>query len=249
MHNVAPTLALARRARQMLILAFFAGALGLFLSVLALSMFVIRLAIEGTAAGDLYNFVRTVLLVIGVGIVLVGVGLALRAITWKTDNSLAIKTGERLAPYLDERFTFVRNVSKFGLGYIDAVLVGPPGALVFRIVDKTGHYLNEHGNWLVRDKQGGWSPATMLNPTRDTTTDIDALRKFLAKRNLDAVPVFGVVVFTRSPNSVFVETRSPVVPVALLDNLLPVLQQQYLTQDRITAEQADAVVRKLYTPH
>lgn len=248
MQNVAPTLVLARRARQLLQLAFLAMSAGIFIIVVALSLFVIRIASEGGETFGFYNFLRTFLLFLGVLLMILGAGMVLRAITWKTDNNLALVTGAHLAQHLGESYTFIRNVSKFRLGYIDAVLVGPPGALVFRIVNHEGSYLNEGGKWLKKDKHGDWMPAA-INPTKDTLVDIQALRTHLDRQHLEDVPVYGVVVFTTNPTKLSVQRTNVQVPVAQLNELLDVLQGQYLVKlDRITPQQVAAVVRKLYSP-
>lgn len=249
MQNVAPTLALARRARQLLQLAFLAMSAGIFVIVVALTMFVIRAASETGETYSFYNFLRTALLFFGVLLMIAGAAMVLRAITWKTDNNLAIVTGAHLAQYLDESYTFIRNVSKFRLGYIDAVLVGPPGVLVFRTLNAEGQYLNEGGKWLVRDRRGDWTPAA-INPTKDTIVDIQALRTYLDRYDLDEVPVYGVVVFTTKPTKISLQLVNPQVPVAQLEQLYDALQEQYLVNEaRITPQQITAVVRKLYTPH
>src|SRR5690606_19330534 len=171
MQNVAPTGALARRSRQWLQVAFVVVTGGVFMAVIGLALFAIPLAVEGNRVFGLYNFIRTILLIGGVITGLVGLGLAARAYLTRVDNDLAAITGQHLARYLGSEFTFVRNVNKRGLGYIDAVLVGPPGALVFRIVDNTGVYANERGNWLTQNRNGEWVPAK-INPTADDVVDI-----------------------------------------------------------------------------
>jgi hypothetical protein len=139
----------------------------------------------------------------------------------------------------------VRNINKRGLGYIDAVLVGPPGALVFRIVDKAGIYANEKGNWLARNPQGEWLP-WRLNPTDEAIVDIKALREYLALNNVPEIPVFGVVVFTKEAPAIQVVAREPVVPVAQLSDLVTQLQENYLAQDRIDPTQTKRIVDLIY---
>ena len=70
------------------------------------------------------------------------------------------------------------------------MLVGPPGALVFRILDVEGVYANEKGNWLKQRQNNEWVPAR-INPTAEDIVDINALREYLAARGLSEVNVYA----------------------------------------------------------
>lgn len=245
MQNVAPTGALARRSRQWLQLAFVFVTGGVFLAVIGLALFAIPLFVEANRLFGIYNFVRTVLLAAGILAGLMGLGLAVRAYLTRIDNDLANITGQHLSRFLGNEFWFVRNISKRGLGYIDAVLVGPPGALVFRIVDYTGVFANERGNWLTQNRSGEWVPAKN-NPTADDIIDIKALREYLREKGLPDVPVYGVVVFVREEPLTQLMTKEPTVPVAHLSQLVDVLQNNYLAADRIDAPLVKRVVDLIY---
>jgi hypothetical protein len=242
MRNVAPTRSLARWARQLLQLSFLVVAAGAFMTALGLALYIIPLMQENA----LYNFVRGFLFIVGIIIVLAGIGIAVRAIirSQHTDNDLAIVTGDFLQQYLDDRYTFIRNISKRGLGYVDAILVGPAGALVFRILDNSGVYANEAAGWLVQEK-GQWKPAR-IKPTKEAVDDIQHLRDYLAQNNLAQVPVFGIIVFTKDPNQVQIMVKEPVVPVTHLNALYENLTKNYLAVERIDTQLAEAAVRVLY---
>ena len=246
MENVSPSGALARRSRQWLQLAFVIVTGGVFLAILGIALFIIPLAVEGNQIFGLYNFIRTILLYGGGIVALLGVGLAVRAYFTRIDNDLALVTGRYLSRELDERFWFVRNISKRGLGYIDAVLVGPPGALVFRILDVEGVYANEKSNWLLQHpKRGEWVPAR-INPTAEDIVDINALREYLAARNLSDVKVYGVVVFTKEEPVTQIMAKDPTVPLAHLSDLTAVLRDNYLARDRIDQATVKRVVDLIY---
>jgi hypothetical protein len=245
MQNVAPTGALARRSRQWLQLAFVVVTGGVFMAVIGLALFAIPLAVEGNRVFGLYNFVRTLLLVGGVITGIIGLGIAARAYLTRIDNDLAAITGQHLSRFLGNEFWFVRNISKRGLGYIDAVLVGPPGVLVFRIVDHTGVYANERGNWLTQNRSGEWVPAS-TNPTADDIVDIKAMREYLRTKSLPDVPVYGVVVFVREEPLTQLMTKEPTVPVAHLSQVLDVLQDNYLAVNRIDAPLVRRIVDLIY---
>lgn len=184
---------------------------------------------------------------IGFGILAVVGGLiaTYRGLTLKRDNEVAYQVGESLKPYLDDRFTFLRNVSRRGLGYIDAVLIGPPGALVMRTVDYGGAWRNEMTEWKIRDPRSGKVSFASQNPTRECARDVYALRQYLAKRNLADLPVYGVVVFTH-PN-VQLEGEASTIPISQMQLLPQVLGQPYgfLESERIDPKLAQAAVKAI----
>lgn len=245
MKNVSPSGALARRSRELLQLAFVVVTAGVFGAVVGLMLFVVPLAVPSNQIYPFYNFVRSALLFGGAVVALIGLGLALRAYFTRIDNDLAKIVGHYLAEYLDDRYWFVRNISKRGLGYIDAVLVGPPGALVFRIVDATGIYANERADWLRQKPDGEWVPAR-IDPTREDIVDIEALRKYLAQHDLHDIPVYGVVVFTKSEPVVKLMLREPTVPVAHLSELLDAVRASYGARERITPPVVQSIVNLIY---
>ncbi len=245
MENVAPSGALARRSRQWLQMAFLVVTGGVFMAVIGLALFAIPLAVPANQIYGFYNFVRTLLLAAGVIVAIIGAGLAVRAYLTRVDNDLANITGQFLGRHFDERFWFVRNISKRGLGYIDAVLVGPPGALVFRIVDYEGVYANEKGNWLTQNRSGQWIPARN-NPTEEAIVDIRALREYLRQHNLPDAPVYGIVVFTKRDPVAQLVLREPAVPAAHLVNVVSVLEDNYLARDRISPATIRRIVDLIY---
>ena len=246
MHNVAPSRALARRTRQLLTIAFVIAAIGTFVAVVGLALFVVQLVGPTSPSYGLFTMVRIAVLLLGIIIFFIALGISTRALTLRKDNDLAVTVGRFLASYLDERYHFIRNVNKRGLGYVDAILVGPPGALVFRILDERGVYANEGANWLRQEgRPGGWKKAK-IDPTRECVQDIKKLREFLAARQLDAVPVYGVIVFVREEPQLQLVPREPVVPITTLRALLPNLNGNYLAKERVDAGRIGAVVQLLY---
>lgn len=247
MNNVAPSGALARRSRQLLQLAFVVIAIGVFVTVIGLAMYAIPLAVPGNSVFPFYNVLRGFLFWGGALVALGGLAMGVRAYFTRTDNDLARITGDYLSRYqeLDNRYWFVRNIKKSGLGYIDAVMVGPPGALVFRIVDNTGQFANEKANWLQKNSRGEYVPAR-ISPTEEDVVDIKALRTFLTRHGLGDVPVYGVVVFTKDESQVEIMVKEPTVPVAHLTRLFDQLQDNYLAKERISQTLVDSVVDLIY---
>lgn len=226
MENVAPARALARRSYSLLQLAFVVVAIGIFISVVALLGFAIPPIPPSHPQYGLFNFGRTALLILGAAVGLLGLGMAIRAFTRRQENNLALITGDALAPQFDGRHSFIRNINRSGLGYIDAVMIGPPGALVFRILDSTGSLANEAAEWMKQNAAGQWTPFG-FSPTRQVVEDVDHLRVYFEKNGLD-IPVFGVVVFIGDESLVTIAQRDPVVPVSHLPTLVHNLQANYL---------------------
>ena len=131
------------------------------------------------------------------------------------------------------------------MGYIDAVLVGPPGVLVLRTMPDAGEWINERIEWKIRTKSGKLRNAPS-NPTRECARDVYALRKFLANNNLAKIPVYGVVVFANE--RVKLSGQGPVIPIAEKHTLYQILSRDYLAEgERIKNPQIRATVDTLIT--
>lgn len=234
MNNLVPSRMIQRRGRQAMLL----GALVLLggLALGAVSVFLIVLPAIPPVLSVLFFF-------IAVAVVVFGVALLLRGIFLRSDNEPAQQVGEALSRMLGKDYTFLRNISRPGLGYVDGILVGPPGALVFRIHDDPGMYLNEGADWLEQ-KEGRSYALSRLNLTRECVTDVLALRKYLAARKLTQVPVYGIVVFTHP--QAMIKARQNAVPIATLSTLPEVLGADFLRENRIDAPTAQATVKAIF---
>jgi hypothetical protein len=229
MQNVAPKASLARRSRNVLIGALVVA----LLAILALSvggfMYGVALVVPSNPSFPTYDGVRRALVVLAGALGLVALGLAVRALTWKTDNALAESVGHALSVFLDKRYVFIRNVSKRQLGYIDAVLVGPAGVLVFRITPKQGNYYNEGTKWMVQRDKGAWKTLEW-SPSDEAIEDIKKVRAYLTEKGIDKPQVFGVVVFTNPAPQTVITASNATVPVAQLDTLEDRLLGNYLAK-------------------
>ncbi|MBE2183610.1 MAG: hypothetical protein IAE89_09315 [Anaerolineae bacterium] len=244
MQNIAPKRVISRRANQLYTIAFLMGSGGIFAIAMGILMILLPLDIPANPSYALYALVRGALIGIGALLLIGAIILAARAATFRKDNDLAMITGRYLEPLLDNNFTYIRNINKRSIGYVDAALIGPPGIMVFRIVDNTGAYINEGANWLKRAGSGEWIPAG-FSPTREDIADIRKVREFLIKREIGDVPIFGMVVFTPDPQRVGLTIRNPEIPVTHLMNLYPALQNGYLTSPPLDANQVVAITRSL----
>lgn len=216
--------------------------LGVFLILVGIAMAAIPWVAPESSAYGFFTFMRSFVFVAGILLALGALVVALRAVTLRTENTDAVITARDMARYLDDRFTFFTNVNRAGLGYIDGVLIGPPGALVLRILDSKGRFFNEGDGWLKGGRNG--SPLRS-NPTLQVIDDIKSLREYLAKHEQERVPVFGVIAFIHAPPVLHLETQNPRVPASILPSLMNDLQGNYLAKDRIDTQQVDAVNKLL----
>ena len=245
MQNVAPTHRLNRRSRDFLLAAALVFLLGAALAVAGIGMHVLSLVVPFNRGFMIYDLTRKALLSIGFGVCFVSMLMALRAVTWRTDNALAWQLGELLAQELDRQFVFIRNISERSLGYIDAALVSKHGVLVLRITKRKGEFYNVGGEWLRRGRKGNWRPMRW-NPTRDVVADAMKLKEFLSDYQLSTAPVFAAVVFTRDAPEVQFGLQKPAVPVVRAGELTRGLQESYFADDRLDAGTVQQVVNLLY---
>lgn len=248
MNNVAPSRAISRRARLLLQLAAVLTALGIFIATIGVALFVVPLTSDSSGVFGVYDFARNITFIGGVLIAFAGLGVAVRALTLKTENNLARMVGDYLvqnSTTIDNRYTFIRNINKRGIGYVDAVLVGQSGVLVFRVTDITGQFLNEKGRWLRKNDRGELE-TMRFNPTHDAVADMRKIREYLEMREFPNVSnyLFGIVVFVR--DDVILETRQPVIPATELKYLPLRLDDGFLAKTRIDQNKVDAIVNVLY---
>ncbi len=246
MQNVAPETALARRSRNVLLGALVVALFG----VLALSiggfMFGVALVVPDNPSFPTYDLARRVLLGIGGLAFVIALALTIRALTWKTDNILAEAIGAELANFLDKRYIYIRNVSKRQLGYLDAVLVGTAGVLVFRITPKQGIFYNEGTKWMLQKDKGAWQTLSW-SPTDEVIDDIKKVRQYLQSNGIENAQVFGVIVFTSPSPQTIITARDNTVPIAQVETLEEKLDSNYLAKkDRHDVATVSKIAQILY---
>lgn len=241
MRQPEPSRSLDRRARNFLYAALLVILTGAFIIVVGLALFAIPLVVPSNPSFDTYDSLRQFLVPAGIVVMVIGVIMAIRALTWKRDNPLAASTGEALADFLDHRYVFLRNINKLSIGYVDAVLIGPPGVLVFRITDKAGIYFNEGSNWMIQKDKGEWH-TLRWNPTKEVVADVKKLREFLQTRSLPEVPVYAATVFTKPVPDAQVTQQDAPVPVLHPEDLAYDLDDSYFAKDRIDVLTVNQVV-------
>lgn len=246
MQNVVPGQALSRRSRRLLYGAALVAFLAIIAAVIGTVLRFIPLVVPSNPGYERYVLVYNALLVIG-GVLLITVAaMCVRALTWRQDNTLALSTGEHFAAFLDKHYIFIRNISKRDIGYVDAVLVGPPGVLVCRICDKPGVYYNEGDKWMQQRDQGEWQTLSW-SPTDEAVADIRKIRDYLESHQIQNPQVFGVVIFIEEPPATVVTTTNPTVPVAQLAELQDRLSGNYFALlDRHTNSTVTRMAELLY---
>ncbi|MCU0475104.1 MAG: hypothetical protein MUC99_03150 [Anaerolineae bacterium] len=241
MKNITPKRAITRRAHQFIVFGGAGLAFGIFLVTVAQVLGRLPLAAPGSQAAATLDFISSTFTPIGVIVGLLGAAAVVRGLTFRRDNPLAQVVAERMMPVVDDSYTFVRNVNKLRF-YVDGVLVGPPGVLVFRIVERGGKLLMHEGDrWLKPSPDGGWLPAG-FDATRDCIADMKAIKAYLAQNGVQTEAIFGVVVLTKPTR---IEEKLPKLPSATLETLLERLRAGYMAKPRIDPATAAAIVNHL----
>ena len=246
MQNIVPARSLARRSRNLAFGAVVIIVLGVLLSTVGTFMKTVQLVRTENPNYPFYAFGSTVFVWLGGLLVILGIVLGIRAVTWRRDNVLAQQIAESLDDFLTKQYVYIRNLSRAAIGYVDAVLIGPPGVLVFRITQRGGTYYNKGQYWMKQADKEDWKPLGW-SPTRECVDDIKKIREFLAARGMDDVPVFGVVVFTEDPPATRVTLEEPLVPVLQPHELSYGLVDSYMKDARrIDIPTVTKVVNALY---
>lgn len=248
MRNMVPARSLARRSRNLMLLAVFIIVLGILTIIVGSFMNLVPLVVPNNPNYEFYQFSADALIWIGGIAIAISVMMLIRAVTWKRDNPIAELVGNVLEQELnlDDRYAYIRNLSRLSIGYVDAVLVGPPGVLVMRITTRGGTFFNEGSKWLEQRDKGNWKPLRW-SPTEEVAEDVRKVREFLQTRGLPEMPVFAVVVFTEDEPATRVTTEKPVVPVMQPYEMAYSLENSYFAQrDRLDQLTVNKVIKTLF---
>lgn len=245
MQSIAPTRRLNRRSRDLLLAAAVVFLAGAALAVAGIGLHIFNLVVPFNPDYAVYDLTRKAFVAVGFGITFFSMWMALRAVSWKTDSAPARQVGEQLARQLDHQFVFIRNISKRGLGTIDAALVSKHGVLVLRITRHRGQFYNEGERWLRRGRRGKWRPLRW-NLTRDIVDSVGKLKTYLKYYDLETVPVFAAVVFTRDAPDTLLKQSQAAVPAVHASQLTRELASGYFSESRLAAQVVQEVVNLLY---
>lgn len=248
MRNIVPARSLARRSRNLMLLALVLIALGILTIIISSFMASVSLVVEGNPNYGFYQFAIPAIGYAGGFLIVVSIIMLIRAFTWKRDNPIAEQIGNVLEQELnlDDRYAYIRNLSRFAIGYVDAVLVGPPGVLVMRITDKGGVFFNQGSKWMKQRDKADWK-ALGWSPSEEAAADVKKVREFLQTRGLPEIPVFAVVVFTEAEPATRVTTENPAVPVMQPFEMAYSLETSYFAQrDRLEQLKVNEVIKALF---
>lgn len=234
-----------KRVRNWLFMAGILILIAIVLIAIGMLMLVVPFVIPTNPQFGTYQFIRSACIVAGLIIGLAGVATLIRALTFRTENFPALQVGDILKQTLDERYTYIRNFNRREIGYIDAMLVGPPGVLVCRILDREGVFYNEAAKWMEQDgpnwKTMSWSP------TREVVDDIKALSKNLQENQFNDVPVYGIIIFVKPSPILEFSLSNPSVPVVYKESIIPALRTNYFAENRLTESLSARIVNHLLT--
>ncbi|MEM9951480.1 MAG: nuclease-related domain-containing protein [Chloroflexota bacterium] len=248
MRNMVPARALARRSRNLALLAVFVFVLGIFTFIVSSFLNTVPLIADNTPNANFYQLITTILSWTSGILIALSVVMFIRAFTWKRDNPIAAQVGDILERELnlDDRYAYIRNLSRSQIGYVDAVLVGPPGVLVMRIVNRGGVFFNEGAKWLKQKDKANWTPLRW-SPSQEVATDVTKIREFLRTRSYDQIPVFAVVVFTEDEPQTRVTTENPTVPVMQPFEMAYSLENSYFAdRSRLDQLKVNNVIKSLF---
>jgi len=240
MKNIAPKRAITRQAYQFIVFGGAGLAFGAFLVTVAQVLPRLPLTAPGSSSEATLLTVAALLTPLGVLSAIIGVIALVRGLTFRRDNHLAQRVADALAPALDESYTFIRNVNKVRY-YVDGILVGPPGVLIFRIVDRGGTLLHEGDRWLKPSPDGGWLPAG-FHATRECVADMKAIKNTLAGKGVNIEAVFGVVVIIGRAT---ISEKQPKLPSATLETVLERVRAGYMAKPRLDPAVAALIVTHL----
>ena len=227
---------MANQAQRVLVTGMLLILAGLVVLAFSLLLHVVPISLAAW-----YEALKNGTLILGGLLALVGGIQLLRGVRFPRDNPHALAMAGYLERFLDYRYTFVRNIGRRELGYVDAVLVGPNGVLVFYFFRKKGAFFSERNAWMERSGQA-LNPMRE-NPTHEAVKDVNALRAFLQARGLGDVPVYAVIVVADPRTAVTVQ--QPVIPVAHMHNVQMALYDNYLAAERVRPDRVAGVVHAI----
>ena len=230
MRNLVPQRVLARRSQDFIYGGGLLVVIGIVLDILGIALAIIPLQVPSNPGYGTYTFLRAAMMALGAVLILVGIGLIVRGLTWKQENPLAEQVGAALKDTFDDNFVFIRNVSKLSLGYIDAVLIGPPGVLVLRITNREGVFFNDATRWMRLIEDDRWS-ALDWSPTEEVQSDMRRLRQWMNKRGIHEVPMHGAILFVQEYPLARINQKPPVkVPAVHIGDFRKALEATYLAE-------------------
>jgi hypothetical protein len=152
----------------------------------------------------------------------------------------------RLGNTLGDDFTLIREIKLPGLDTpIPMALVGPPGVLVLYASAAKGTYRARGDAWLKLDNAGNMHISHPNLPTR-TRLYAEAVRKFLAEKDVPATDIEAVLLFTQP--EAFVENIKAPIRIVMSDGLESYGNSLRLLNPIFSSEERANIIRLLSNP-
>lgn len=204
------------------------------LAALVLIAFGVVLVLLPLFEGALQTLINVIAFALGGALLLVGIYYFTSGMAIPTADARSARLAQVLSGVLDQNHILVRDPAPAGLNArLDAVVIGPSGIMVFKVVDEPGIFRCEGDLWLQR-APGKDFQLWRRNPTREFLAELDQLRAYLNKRSLNNVPLSTLIVFTDPHTEI--SARAPAIPVTTLFNMPTELRNGYLLRPRIDEE-------------
>ncbi|MBN1285857.1 MAG: NERD domain-containing protein [Anaerolineae bacterium] len=218
----------ARLAVRRKVSGFFLTLSGVLLMLIGLVIAVLNVF----GGGAVQNLLVVGAIILGAVLVVVGAVNFVRGMRTPTTDPLGARLAQTLVSVLDSRHLLLRDHSMQANLVVkpDAVVVGPGGVMVLKLINEPGIFRCENETWLKRIA-GRDFQSWKRSPTREIIQELDVMREYLASHQLQNVPIDAFIVFTYPAAEISV--RAPAIAVTTLDYLPGELRHGYLLSDRI----------------
>ncbi|MCY4008591.1 MAG: response regulator [Anaerolineaceae bacterium] len=236
---------LSREAKKLLQVASLAILGGSFVLLVGLALSVIPLIGREGSFAELYHILQQALILAGLLSAVCGLWFLLRANQRrKTDDLLAQEVFQTLARNLDARFSFISSSQIRSVCGIDALMIGPPGLLIFKFLHLNGQLYQERGHWLTQNRKGELIPLKN-NPTQELLSDMNHIQQRLDGQGLSDFPIFGAILSLNDSDQLQYHANEEIFPLVFAPSLNERLKQSYFFRDRITLRAAGKLLEHL----
>lgn len=238
----------SQEARKLLQVASLSIMGGAFVLLVGLVLSIIPLIGREGALANPYQYLQQVLILSGLLIALSGLWFLLRANQRrKSDDLLSQDVFQKLSRQFDARFTFVSRGQLRNMRGIDALMIGPPGLLVFKFLHHRGHLYQERGHWLMQNRKGELIPLKN-SPTKELISDINRIQHRLLGKDLADFPMFGAILSMNDADQLQYHANEEIFPLVFAPAMHERLKESFLFRDRVTLRAVGKVLEKLQLP-
>jgi hypothetical protein len=146
-----------------------------------------------------------------------------------------------MQPLVDDRFALVHTLSAGRRGVVDALLVGPHGALVLKVDGSSGRYRCLGDSWYSWDKKTQEFSEMAQNPIDELKRGLEFVEATLQAQGLSTkVPTQGVVVFI--DKKLQLEHMEPAVPLVTYEQIKPLAAELMASPVYIETREVEKVL-------